>query len=156
MGGRFLQRLEEGVGRARRAEAHPLGVEDDRDLERRDEGAQVKLAFEFADLIDGDVARLRFRPEGVEIGMLLRRTGEDLPRQPERKILQRLGAVARQQIGMPHPSLLNAGGESLAKFFSAERHGKKVRRKKLEGRRKIFVVAILHVPRTKVALGNAS
>ena len=58
----------------------------------------------------------------VEIGMLLRRGVEHLPRQAQREIFQRLGAVAGQQIGMPHPPLLDAGGKALAKFFSAEGH----------------------------------
>ena len=57
VGGRFLERLEKGVGRAGAAEAHALGVENNRDLERRDEGPQVKFAFEFADLLNRDVAR---------------------------------------------------------------------------------------------------
>ena len=136
MRGRFLQRLEERVGRAGAAEAHALRVEDDGDLERRDEGTQVKLALEFADLLDGDVPRLRFGPHGVEIGMLLRRAVEDLPRQPKRQILQRLGMVAGQQIRVAHPSLLDGGGETLAKFVSAEGHGVKGNELRSKCRRK--------------------
>jgi hypothetical protein len=54
--------------------------------------------------------------------MPLRRGAEDLSGKTEREIFQRLGAVARQQVRMAHAPLLDAGGETLTKFFSAEGH----------------------------------
>jgi len=61
----------------------------------------------------------------VKVGVLLRRAAEDLSRKAKREIFQRLGAVTRQQVRMAHAPLLDAGGKTLAKFFSAEGHGRK-------------------------------
>ncbi len=125
VGGRFLERFQEGVGRAGPGETHPLGVEDDGDLERGHEGAQVEFPFEFADLLDGDVARFRFGPDGVEVGVVLRRGVEDLPGEAKREVFQGLGAVAGEQVGVAHAPLLDAGGKAFAEFFRAEGHGRK-------------------------------
>ena len=48
--------------------------------------------------------------------MLLRRGVENLPGQTERKVGQRFRMVASEQVRMPHPALLNAGGKTMAEF----------------------------------------
>ncbi len=112
--GRLLERFQKGVGRAGGAEAHALGVEDDGNLERRGEGAEVELSLEFADLLDGDVARFRFGADGMEVGVLRGRAAEDLAGEAEGELLEGVGAVAGEEVGMAEASALDAGGEAFS------------------------------------------
>ena len=127
MGGRFLECLEKDVRGDGRAVAHAVGIEDDGDLDRRNQRAQVQFAGQLARLLGRDLARFRLRPDGVEIGMLVRRGVEHLPGQPERELLERLRMIAGEEVGMPQPPHLDGAGEALAKFFGAEGHGRAIR-----------------------------
>ena len=83
----------------------------------------MKFPLELANLRHGDCPRFRLRPHRMKIRMLLRRARQHLPRQPQRQILQRLRAIARQQIRMPHAPMLNGGSKTCTKFISAKGHG---------------------------------
>ena len=122
MGRRFLKRLEEDVRRDGRAMAHAVGVEDDGDLDRREQRTQVQLAGQLARLLGRDLARFRLRPHGVKIGMLFRRRVEHLPGEPECELLERLRVIAGEQVGMPEPARLDGAGKALAEFLGAEGH----------------------------------
>jgi hypothetical protein len=121
--GGFFKGLEKGIGGVGGGQAHAVGGEDAGDFAALAEGFEVELAFEVADLLDGDAPGFGGGVDGVKVGVLGIGTGQEDGGEAVEGGLEFLGGAAGEDVGMGQAAFARGGGDFFFKPGDGERHG---------------------------------
>jgi hypothetical protein len=104
-------------------DAHPLGLEDERDLEGGAMGFAGEGAFQLMDLGKGDTPRLGLRAKKKEVGVTLGVGVQQVCGKAATECFQFSRRSARQEMGMSQTAFLGRPRENFFNAGGRERHG---------------------------------